>query len=141
MLISCVFIGWGKVVELVTNKPIINLKVLEVDSVGADATNPRPQSGNTSEENDDVAVDFYKPDVSDQDEVNMIYDVRIRGKKIYFDDQLCSDAADLKKKMNARSLDKSKKVHLVDDYADSVVYKDIRDMLNDLCQYDESTSD
>lgn len=130
MLSAGLFIGWGSVVELVTEAPLVDLKILEVDSIGADGTNARPESGNTDEELSDTSSSAFIPAINLEDKVTKVYKIRIRGKKIYFDEQLCDNLQELSKKINASRLNKDSKVRLVDDYADAKVYKEVQKLID-----------
>jgi hypothetical protein len=61
------------------------------------------------------------------------YTVRVRGKNIYFDNRLLTSVDAFITAMDDANIGSTSVVHLVEDYADSVVYKNVAALIEDRC--------
>jgi len=128
VMIMTVFIGAGSGFFVTTN-PIIDLDSLLVDSPGINL-------GDVSIYDTDPNNDTDNPQMNDDPnsvQPEYEYTVRVRGKNIYFENKLLLSVDALMEEMNNMGINKTTKVHLVEDYADSAVYKSVREFLDEEC--------
>ena len=128
IMIMIVFVGAGSV-AFVTSNPIIDLNSLVVDSPGVNM-------GDVSIYDTDPNNDSDNPQISGDptsQQAKYEYTVRVRGKNIYFDNRLLLSVDALIKAMDDANVGSTSVVHLVEDYADSVVYKNVAALIEDRC--------
>lgn len=129
LIIMTVAIGAGTPGFFVTDNPIVNLDELAVDSPGINM-------GDVSIYDTDPNNDSENPMISDDqssEQPKNSYTVRVRGKNIYFDNKLLLSVDALIEAMEDAGVKTTTSVHLVEDYADSKVYKEVKELLSEEC--------
>ncbi len=133
--IMFVLVGWGKEVKLLDGGKLIDLdKAIGLAKPGGMAGNSEDGSKESSDnEEASEAEDNTKQDSLNEEAGNIV--IRIRGEKIYY---TCGNkksdnisTAQLENKIRS-DYASGTQVTLVDDYAESHVYKDVLEVLNGL---------
>ena len=137
ILVLCtgLLVGFGKkIVDLRDNKPLIDLnKAIHEAPIGQEGNEGAVDNETEEEYKDDFAEVNENHVVVTPTNILSIYKVSIRNTTIKYGDLDCVDAQELKEKLQ-QEYKIGDKVILVDDYAESHVYKEVLAVLDELVQ-------
>lgn len=136
ILILCagLLVGFGKkTVELLNDKPLINLDLAIHDAeVGNEGSEGEEETALAEEDKEETSK-TQQIVVETQVIQPRTYKVSVRSTNIKYDGAICKDVEDLKSRI-IKDYKNGDKVILIDDYAESHVYRDVLSILDELKQ-------